>query len=109
MKISINQLSLDLSIPPNRIGEIVNGKRSISVDTALRLQRYFGVEALFWLNLQAEYDLRMIAFISDYSAEEIVIDGSGIVETTWSSKGNLPKMPSKISIAGQLIDWLSQT
>jgi len=53
--ISINQLSRDLSVPPNRISEIVNGKRSITADTALRLQRYFGVEAQFWLNLQTEY------------------------------------------------------
>jgi len=58
--ISINQLSRDLSVPPNRISEIVNGKRSVTADTALRLQRYFGVEAQFWLNLQTEYDLRMI-------------------------------------------------
>jgi len=57
---SINQLSRDLSVPPNRISEIVNGKRSITADTALRFQRYFGVEAQFWLNLQTEYDLRMI-------------------------------------------------
>ncbi|MBW2180306.1 MAG: HigA family addiction module antidote protein [Deltaproteobacteria bacterium] len=58
--ISINQLSRDLSVPPNRISEIVNGKRSITADTALRLERYFNVEAQFWLNLQTEYDLRMI-------------------------------------------------
>ncbi len=58
--ISINKLSRDLSVPPNRISEIVNGKRAITADTALRLQRYFGVEAQFWLNLQTEYDLRMI-------------------------------------------------
>ncbi len=56
--ISINQLSRDLSVPPNRISEIVNGKRSITADTALRLHRYFSVEAQFWLNLQTEYDLR---------------------------------------------------
>ena len=58
--ISINKLSHDLSVPPNRISEIVNGKRAITADTALRLQRYFGVEAQFWLNLQTEYDLRMM-------------------------------------------------
>ncbi|MFH2045668.1 MAG: HigA family addiction module antitoxin [Pseudomonadota bacterium] len=58
--ISINQLSRDLSVPPNRISEIVNGKRSITADTALRLERYFNVEAQFWLNLQTEYDLRII-------------------------------------------------
>ncbi len=58
--ISINKLSRDLSVPPNRISEIVNGKRAITADTALRLQRYFGIEAQFWLNLQTEYDLRMM-------------------------------------------------
>jgi addiction module HigA family antidote len=60
MDISINQLSRDLAVPPNRISEIVNGKRGITADTALRLERYFGVEAQFWLNLQSEYDLRMM-------------------------------------------------
>ena len=58
--ISINQLSRDIAVPPNRISEIVNGKRGITADTALRLERYFGVEAQFWLNLQSEYDLRVI-------------------------------------------------
>lgn len=57
--ISINKLSRDISVPPNRISEIVNGKRGITADTALRLQRYFGIEANFWLNLQNEYDLRL--------------------------------------------------
>jgi len=60
MGISINRLSRDLAVPPNRISAIVNGKRAITADTALRLQRYFGVEAQFWLNLQSEYDLRIV-------------------------------------------------
>ena len=58
--ISINKLSRDLSVPPNRISEIVNGKRAITADTALRLERYFGIEAQFWLNLQTEFDLRVM-------------------------------------------------
>ena len=58
--ISINRLSRDISVPPNRISEIVNGKRGITADTALRLERYFGIEAQFWLNLQTEFDLRMM-------------------------------------------------
>jgi len=58
--ISIDQLTRDLSVPPSRISEIVNGKRSIIADTALGLQRYFSAEAQFWLNLQTEYDLRMM-------------------------------------------------
>jgi addiction module HigA family antidote len=60
LNISINQLSRDLAVPPNRISEIVNGKRAITADTALRLERYFQVEAQFWLNLQSEYDLRIM-------------------------------------------------
>jgi len=58
--IIINQLSRDLLVSPNRISEIVNGKKAITADTALRLQWYFGIEAQFWLNLQTEYDLRMM-------------------------------------------------
>ena len=60
LNISINKLSRDLAVPPNRISEIVNGKRAITADTALRLERYFQVEAQFWLNLQTEYDLRIM-------------------------------------------------
>ncbi|PIP42372.1 MAG: addiction module antidote protein, HigA family [Desulfobacterales bacterium CG23_combo_of_CG06-09_8_20_14_all_51_8] len=60
MGISMNHLSRDIAVPPNRISEIVNGKRGITADTALRLERYFGVEAQFWLNLQSEYDLRIM-------------------------------------------------
>ena len=59
LKISINKLARLIGVPPNRISEIVNGKRTITADTALRLQRFFGVEAQFWLNLQLEYDLRL--------------------------------------------------
>ena len=59
LKISINQLARNIGVPPNRISEIVNGKRMVTADTALRLQRFFGVDAQFWLNLQLEYDLRL--------------------------------------------------
>ena len=57
--ISINQLARDLDVPPNRIGTIVNGVRSITADTALRLGVYFGVSPETWLGLQVEYDLRV--------------------------------------------------
>jgi addiction module HigA family antidote len=60
LNISINRLARDIVVPPNRISEIVNGKRAITADTALRLERYFQVEAQFWLNLQSEYDLRVM-------------------------------------------------
>jgi addiction module HigA family antidote len=58
--ISINQLARDLDVPPNRIGAIVNGTRSITADTALRLGAYFGVSPETWLGLQIDYDLRLI-------------------------------------------------
>ena len=45
-------------MPQRRVGEIVQGKRAISADTALRLARYFDIEPEFWMNLQARYDLR---------------------------------------------------
>ena len=44
-------------MPPRRINEIVHGKRSVTVDTALRLARYFGVSESFWMGLQSDYDL----------------------------------------------------
>ena len=57
MGISQYRLAKDISVPQRRIGEIVQGKRAITADTALRLGRFFGMEAQFWLNLQARYDL----------------------------------------------------
>ena len=48
-----------LRIPHSRVTDIIKGRRGITADTALRLSRYFGNSAEFWLNLQAEYDLRM--------------------------------------------------
>jgi len=57
MGISQYRLAKDISVPQRRISEIVQGKRAITADTALRLGRFFGMEAQFWLNLQARYDL----------------------------------------------------
>jgi len=59
MEISVRALSLALHVPYSRLREIVDGKRGISADTALRLERYFGSEAHGWLALQAAYDLRV--------------------------------------------------
>ena len=57
LEISQYRLSKELNIPQTRISEIVKGKRRISADTALRLSRYFGNSAKFWLGLQMDYDL----------------------------------------------------
>jgi len=57
MEISQYRLAKDISVPARRINEIVHGTRSITADTALRLGRYFGTSAQFWLNLQNHFDL----------------------------------------------------
>ena len=57
--VSLNELARALRVPMNRVSAIVNGKRSITADTALRLARYFGTSAQYWLNLQAAYDLEV--------------------------------------------------
>ncbi len=59
MDISINRLARELYVPPGRISEIVNGKRAITADTALRLGTYLEVSAEVWVGLQAEYELRV--------------------------------------------------
>lgn len=55
--LSAYRMSKDIGIPQTRTSEILKGRRSISVDTALRLSRYFGTSAKFWLGLQSDYDL----------------------------------------------------
>ena len=59
LDLSINALARAIDVPPNRVSEIVNGKRAITADTALRLGKYFGVSAELWLDLQSDYDLRV--------------------------------------------------
>jgi len=59
MGITARQLAADIDVSPSRISEIVHGARPITADTALRLGLFFAMEPLFWLNLQAEYDMRI--------------------------------------------------
>ena len=59
-KLSANRLALDLGVPSGRITDIVNGRRAISADTAVRLGRYFGNSAQFWLDLQGQYDIGIV-------------------------------------------------
>src|SRR5258708_34389196 len=58
LEITPTELSRQLSVPPNRISQIIQGKRAITGDTALRLGHWFQTSAQFWLNLQSSYDLR---------------------------------------------------
>jgi len=59
MGISINKLARDIAVPPGRISAVVNGKRAITADTAMRLGRYFGTSPEVWMGLQADYELRV--------------------------------------------------
>ena len=59
-ELSANRLALDLGVPSGRITDILNGRRSITADTAVRLGRYFGNRAQFWLDLQSQYDIAVI-------------------------------------------------
>lgn len=57
--ITQHKLAVSIGVPPRRINEIVHGKRGITADTALRLGKYFGVEAMFWMNLQNQYEIEV--------------------------------------------------
>ena len=68
LAISQYRLSKDIGVPPVRINEIVHGKRGITADTALRLAKFFGTTAEFWMNLQIHFDLEVQR---DVSAEQL--------------------------------------
>jgi antitoxin HigA-1 len=70
--LSANRLAHELGIPASRVLEIVNGRRAISADTALRLGRYFNTTAQFWMNLQARYDLDVARETSGKEIERTV-------------------------------------
>lgn len=57
LKITASELARQIDVPPNRLSQILGGKRSITGDTALRLGHWFGTDPQFWLNLQAQFDL----------------------------------------------------
>lgn len=59
MSVTARQLAADIDVSPSRISEIINGKRPITADTALRLGLFFSMESRFWLNLQSEFDIRI--------------------------------------------------
>jgi antitoxin HigA-1 len=59
-ELSANRLALDIGVPSGRITDILNGRRSITADTAVRLGRYFGNSPQFWLDLQGQYDIAMV-------------------------------------------------
>lgn len=76
MNLSQNQLALDIRVPARRINEIIQGKRRITPDTALRLARYFDMSAQFWLGLQMDYDLDVAADkLAGQIQQEVIVHG----------------------------------
>ncbi|MEK6658013.1 MAG: HigA family addiction module antitoxin [Nitrospirota bacterium] len=72
MGLSQHRLALNIGVPARRINEIVLGKRRITADTALRMAKFFGASAEFWLGLQAQYDLDVTAdALSDRLEREV--------------------------------------
>ena len=61
LRLSANAFAAKIKVPTNRVTEILAGRRSVSAETALRLGRFFGTSAQFWMNLQANYDLKRAA------------------------------------------------
>ena len=59
-RLSANRLALDLGVPSGRVTDILNGRRAVSADTAVRMGRYFGNRAQFWLDLQAQYEIARV-------------------------------------------------
>jgi addiction module HigA family antidote len=77
MSITQYRLAKDTSVSPRRINEIIHGKRAISADTALRLGKFFGMSAQFWLNLQNKYDLEIAEdLLSDRLDKEVHVFGN---------------------------------
>jgi len=79
--LSLTRLARELDVPTGRLSQIVNGKRAITADTALRLERYFGVSAQFWLNLQSRYDLK-VARRKTWPAIELRVRSRNLAQAT---------------------------
>ncbi|QNQ90734.1 HigA family addiction module antidote protein [Corynebacterium poyangense] len=67
-----HKLAVRIGVPPRRVNEIVHGKRGISADTAVRLQRFFGVSAEYWMGLQSQYELMCAEDRMEEAVEKIV-------------------------------------
>lgn len=98
---SVNALALALRVPAPRINDVVRGKRAISADTALRLERYFGASAQFWLNLQIAYDLRVATAAA---GEQIAREIEPLPE---ADRPAMPKIPPEHARAAALAASLS--
>ena len=71
LEVTPTDFARQIDVPPNRISQIIAGKRSVTGDTALRFGHWFGVNPQFWLNLQAQFDLNMAAEKSGAAVNEL--------------------------------------
>jgi addiction module HigA family antidote len=88
---SVNRLALSLGVPATRMGEIVNGRRAITSDTALRLARFFGTTPEFWMRLQARYELEIAKDRLSAEIERTVQPYKGTARGTASGAGGNPR------------------
>jgi antitoxin HigA-1 len=86
--ISLTEFARQINVPPNRISQIIAGKRSITGDTALRFGHWFGVEPEFWLNLQTQFDLAIADRVTGNAIRKL---------PTWSDKTSKPEKHSIIA------------
>jgi antitoxin HigA-1 len=70
-------LAREIAVPPNRISQILRGRRNISGDTALRLGQWFGTSPRFWLNLQSSYDIRLAQEKAGEEIARLPVRGTG--------------------------------
>ena len=87
MGLSQNKLALALHVPARRINEIVLGKRRVTADTALRLARYFGMSAQFWLGLQMDYELDVVEDVIESKIDKEITPLSASGKRIFSTKG----------------------
>ncbi len=72
LSMSVNSLAVALRVPASRINDVVRQKRGVSIDTALRLARYFNTTSQFWMNLQISYDLKIATQNMEKIEKEII-------------------------------------
>lgn len=88
-------LSRQINVPPNRVTQIIHGRRSVTGDTALRLGRWFGSSARFWLNLQSAYDIRIAEERVGQEIERLPRRPAAIADVPLATLASVFKAPRK--------------
>ncbi len=104
--ITQNKLAVSIGVPPRRINEIVHGKRGLSADTALRLAKYFGTSAEFWINLQSQYELDRAEDLAGEQIAAITPLGGGMTMPSSTVKPCRTNMESSTSSTAYSVGML---